>query len=776
MRSFSNDIKPLSWDEFRKEATQLGEKIDGMIKESNGHLDRMVAENLVDEIVNLRRAHPLRNDDLLPTEDFEDMVSDPMQGVSTSQKTAKKPLVEHYECLFILASSCQDSRLVLLLYHEIAQRKIEMTSVMLNAALKTCVIDCDVVRAKTIYESEEAKGSIDAMTLVYMMQAYTALGDKKGMERIYMKLGEMVSNETVVRGDLVRRIIASYLIGLVQIGYPSIAVQVYESIFHENPSLVKVPPVLRAMIEAYSDLRNFFAAIQTFEILVEDNAQIPHSTIARVIYCYLCAAQSQTKSAKTGKSLNKSNDNHSDSTQKFEAKAKDLYSFIEKNSTMARAWPWDRFLQLTQSKEGLPRATPLSEDTTLLQVIKEKPTQANYEAALTHFATAGDLVIAEKILRSFNKRFPDVPITPKMSSALFQGSTRLGNSKYVSQFENLDDEKAKISPSLARHLLNYYITKGDAIKTTDLFGKVLSRYPSIVEPSTCEAVLKLFVGAPSFLQSRGIALFYQLLEIFPDSTLTTDFFNIAMTVFTHTTNPKGISVVLEQIKKRQLTPNARTYTALMELYLRKPDYKLVMATYAQMIEAKISPDTGGIMALIVALGESKALAEAKTVLFLQEQLEIYDVEPSEELLEVLKKATMAARNPGAFGLLLRVLTRKHGLSLNAGNYTAWLSALIQCDQLKRALELATHLVEESRRRPELLTVDFCYSLALFVSKEAGDDLKQESVLSWIKHTGSGNAPLNAAERLRFEKDLSTWHTLFPEDNPTSFPFKGPMPI
>lgn len=766
IRTVASDVKPLAWDTFRKEASDLREHLERVVKESTGSLDRAVAESLVDEIVNLRRANPRRRDELLPTSELQDTNEALEETGFITDRTDKDALEEHYECLLILASSCNDSALSLILYDEILQRKVKLTSLMLNSVLKLCVSSGDASKAKFIFESNESSDALDAMTLNYAMEAYTALGDKHNMTRIYHKLGEMVTSNSVIRGDLVRRIISSYLLGLVQIGYPTTATKVYEMIHSQNPDIVRLPAVQMAMIEAYSDLRNHAATCKAFSLLLESNVRIPNSTVARAIIGYL-SLSNDTTSQQNGKIVKGVKATKNEDLLKYQTKAKDIYSILEKDPQMAAIWPWDRLVKLSQSREGLPRTTPLSEDTALLSLVKEQPTKQNYENAITNYALSGDFVIVEKLLKEHAERFKDAALAPKTNSALFHGSTRLGSSKYVQRFESLNED-SNIPPSLARSLLNFYIAKGNILKACDIMYKILERYPSTITAETCESLLKLFVGAPRFLQQRAADLLSQLTDRFPDSILTINFFNTAMTIFTHSENAKAISEVLEQIKHRSLVPDAGTYTALMELYLRKPDYKLVVATYTQMIEQKLAPNTGGLMALIVAMGESKALAETKTVLFIQEQLQRYDIEPTEDFVQVLRKATASAGNPAAFGILLRAITRKHGLSLTPSNYVSWLAALLQCDQITRALELTAVVLKESREDPDLLTIAFCESLALYIAKEAGDDLDSDSVNRWINHRSVGSKALSAAERVLFEKDIRLWNSLFPEDLPAAY--------
>lgn len=767
MRSFSTNVKPLAWDTFRQEATELGERLENIIKESKGSLDRAVAESLVDEIINLRRANPRRRDELLPTLDFEDTLEDEDVLHFGEDGTVKSPLVEHYEALFNLASTCTDAKLALVLYDEIQQRGVPITTVMLNSALKVCV-DCgDPSKAEMIFNSNESSDAVDATTLEYAMQSFVSLGDREGMSRIYAKLGAMATSSAVVRGELVRRTIGTYILGLVQLGYPTLATKAYEVIRPQNPDMVALPSVQMALIEAYSDLRNYAAACDIFTLMLEKSIQIPHTTIARVIYCYMRLsneAATQIKSS-TGKTVKGVKSTSIADSVKFETKAKEIYAIFNSDPHMARLWPWDRFISLSKSREGLPRATPLSEDDGPMRLLEEAPKKENYEAALIHYAMSGNFVFVERLLKEYAERFKGAQLPTPVNAAIFKGSTRLGNAKYLSSLENLDDESAKVPPSLARSLLNFYISKSNITKSTDVMNKIIARYPSTIEAGACEEILKLFLTAPHYLQQRAKSLFYQLNESFPDSTLTVDFFNIAMTLFTHTENAQGINDILEQIKRRSLVPNSGTYTALMELYLRKPDYRMVVETYAQMIDQKLEPNTGAVMALIIAMGESKALAETKSVLFLQEQLERYNVEPSEDFVQVLKKSTATAKNPTAFGVLLRTLTRKLGVALTAGNYVSWLAALLQCDQINRALELAEVVVKESRHKPELLTLSFCETLSLYVAKEAGDDLDSDSVNRWINHRSVSSKPLSVSERIVFEKDLKLWNSLFPDELP-----------
>ena len=748
----------------------MREHLEKIVKESTGSLDRAVAENLVDEIVSLRRANPRRRDELLPTSELQDSADVLDEASFITDRANKDSLEEHYECLLTLASLCNDPALSLVLYDEILQRGVKITSVMLNSVLKLCISTGDASKTKRIFEANKSSEALDAVTLQYAMQAYTALGDKINMAHVYNMLGDMVTNDSIVRGDLVRRIISSYLLGLVQIGYPTTATKVYETIYSQNPDIVRLPAVQMAMIEAYSDLRNHSATCKVFDLLLESDTRIPNSTISRVIIAYLSLANTAAATP-AGKGTKGSKASKVIDSSKYESKAKDIFSILEKDTNMAATWPWEQFVKMSQSREGLPRATPLSEDTTLLTIAKEKPTKQNYEKAIINYALSGDFTVVEKLLKEHAELFTDSAMSPQVNSALFQGSTRLGNSQYVQQFGDLSEE-ANIPPSLARSLLNFYISKGNITKSCDVVYKILARYPSTIRSDMCESLLKLFVGAPKFLQPRAVDLFYQLIDQFPDSILTMEFFNIAMTVFTHTENAKAIGTVLEQVKRRSLVPNSGTYTALMELYLRKPDYKLVVATYTQMIEQKLAPNTGGLIALIAAMGESKALAEPKTVLFIQEQLQLYDFEPSEDLMQVIKKATATAGNPAAFGVLLRTISRKHGISLTASNYASWLAALLQCDQVSRGLELATIVLRESRQDPDLLTLAFCETFALYIAKEAGDDLDADSVNRWINHRSVSSKALSAAERLLFEKDLKLWRSLFPEDLPVSYSSRG----
>lgn len=748
----------------------LQKKIENVVAESKGHLERATAENLVDEIINLRRANPRRRDELLSTNEVEEDINASLD-IEEKPKSPKKPLVEQYESLFMLASNCRDLKLVLMLYDEVQQRKVPLTPPMLNVMLKSCIEDGNPTRAKMAFEEalRIAEQAVDAVSYLFAMRAYISLGDHISMMKVFSLVGEIVSDSTrtILRGDHVKSIVCTYILGLVLIGRQTAAIGVYEMMQQENPELVRSADVQMAMIESYSNQEVYDSVARIFEELLADNVRVPHATIARVIHAYLRLAKAVANSKTSSRKLASMSTDASSASKKLSDKAKSIFQIFQKSELSEALWPWEKFVQLANSDEGLPKALPSCEDTELLDLVREQPTKQRYEDAIVHYATGGDLVLADNLVEEWKNRFPEEPLTTKIMTALFRGGSRLGNSKYVALFDELEGVTApdkRLPPSLARTLLRFHVERKDIHKATESIYKIMSKYPEALDEASCEEAMQLFISSPSFLVPKGKQLYYQLVDNYPSSTLSVNFFNTSISMFTRAVDSQGISHALAEIKKRNLFPNAGTYSCLMYLYLKKPDYKLVVATYTQMLELKIAPNTSCVMSLIAALGESKSLSEPKTVLFIKDQLELYDIKPDETLIQVLKKATTASDNPNAFGMLLRALVQKYDLSLSPGNYASWITALLECDQIKRALELAAHVFAESRKRPHLLTHSFCTTIALYVSKEGGEDLQSETVDRWISSNTPSQTPLQARERVQFERDLKHWQSLFPEDS------------
>ena len=749
------------------------------MSESEGHLNRVVADALVSDILKIRKSHPLRRDELLSTVDLEE---DAPYVDSNAVEEASRPkdlLVERYELLFMLAAECRDFKLVLALFDEMQQRHVAISPLVVNVVMKCMLEDGDVSKGLHIFQTVEASSresgvrSTDAMTLFFAMQTYVSLGDVEGMNAIYARMGKLASGQVPVRGDIVRRVVCAYIAGLSQIGRNRTAIEVYEHVKASNPDIVELPIVHIAMIEAYSDSRQHDKVVSLFEKLAASDVRIPYSSVSRTIVSLLCL--------------------------KKEKKAQAIYRKLEQ-SGIGDADDWKRFVEIAASPEGLPKPKYSSEDKETLNLLRDAPSVERYENAIAHFALAGDLVLAESLLKEYLSKSPGSQTQPtlKMVSSLFQGGARLGNSKYLTLVANFQST-AKLPPSLARSIINFHIQRRDLQQAIEAFYKILTRYPSVIDAAMCESLLNLILSGlpsssavgsettkntspthshqsiqstpehvePTAAQSKrlqtGIDLYYHITSSFPDSMLTIDFFNMALTLFTKETHPKGVSDTLEEIKKRVLKPNTGTYTSLMYLYLRRPDYNMIVQTYTQLVQNDLIPDVNTISALTIALGESKALANSKSVLFLKEQLDRYNIMPDSVFLEVLKRSTTEAGNPSAFGVLMRFLVHKYQLSLTAGNYNSWLAALLQCDQISRALALAKTVLDDARKNAHVLTHGFASQLALYISKEGGSDLKEETVERWITDTTSLSKPLTVEQRVLFERDVIQWSKLFPDD-------------
>lgn len=778
IRSLCTTSRPLSWDTFRQDALALGEKISTLVSESEGHLNRVMADALVSELLKLRKSHPLRHDELLSTVDLEENAPSMELGMSDEVST-KDPVVERYELLLMLAAESRDFKLVLELFDELQQRHISVSPLILNITMKSMLEGGDVSKGLFIFKSVESSSresgsrSTDAITLFFAMQTYISLGDVEGMNSIYTRMGKLVSGSVPVRGDIVRRVVCAYIAGLTQIGRSRMAMDMYEQVNASNPEIVDLPIVHIAMIEAYSDSRQHAKVVSAFEKLAASDVRIPYTSVSRTIVSLLYL--------------------------KKEKKAQAMYRTLEQ-SGLEGATSWQRFLDIVASPEGLPKPPHSSEDQGPLNLLRESPTLQRYEDAIAHFALAGDLVLAESLLNEYLSKHPGSRPTLKMVSSLFQGGARLGNNKYLALVANFQSN-AKLPPSLARTVINFHIQRRDLQQAIEAFYKISTRYPGAIDAAMCESLLRLVLSGlpssaassesengktsssklsqqsiqttpehvePTAAQSQrlqtGIDLYYHITSTFPDSLLTIDFFNAALTLFTKDTHPKGVSDTLEEIKKRTLKPNAGTYTSLMYLYLRRPDYNMVVQTYTQLVQKDLIPDVNTISALAIALGESKALANSKSVLFLKEQMDRYNIMPDSVFLEVLKRATTVAGNPNAFGVLMRFLVQKYQLRLSASNYTSWLAALLQCDQISRALALAKTVLDDARKNAQVLTHGFASQLALYVSKEGGSDLKEETVERWIADTSSLSKPLTVEQRVLFERDVIQWSKLFPDDS------------
>jgi tetratricopeptide (TPR) repeat protein len=748
VRNYGQTSEVLSWDTFRQNCVKLQEKIETLVKESNGSLDRVMAEELVDEIIVLRRDNPLRTDELLVQDDYADL-EELEDGSVVAPKRVLNPVIERYESLLTLAANSRDLKLVLILYDEILQRELPITPVILNTTLRTLLSSGDPSKAQIIFRQAEFLDSgtserpYDFMTLFYAMQIHYALGDEQGMTNIYKKTGEMTETSSAVRSEVVQRIVAAYLTGLASIGYHAKSTLVYEQIQRDNPAIVNLPSLQMAMIESYSNLGDFNAVFENFEILASNHEiQVPPAIISHAIVSALVLKKVDM------------------AKQFYDA----LCAESEQQQQGRENLPsFQQFVDLAAEPSRIPKTQLSSEDEVPHKLVQESPTKDNYEQAIVHYAKSGNLQLTDSLWNEYRLKHIKSGQLPsiKVISALFQGAARLNNAKYLPLV--LDFEKMKIPPSLARSLLQFHIQRHDTSKAIEVFFKILNKYPSVIENAMCTSVMQIFLEAPSFVKEKGISVFEQIIAAFPNDMLDISFFNHALSLFTAMEYAKGVSEVLAQIKRRGILPNTPTYNCLMHIYLKKPDYRMAINTYTDIIKAKLEPDTESIMALITALGESKSLAHPKSVSFLRDQMDRYSIEPNEALLEVLRKATTIAQNPNAFGVLMRALVEKYQIHLTASNYNSWISALLSCDQITKALELAKHVISESRRDSSILTFEFCAQLALAVSKESGSDFKQETIDRWANENLKMQQTLDLEERAIFSRDVAYWSSLIKDE-------------
>lgn len=738
---------PLSWDVYSKETQEISKKVKAVTIHGDGQLERVVADEIVGKMMALKRRFPERRGSVLDTSEVSHDIDD-TASADFEKPPAKDPTIERYEYLFVLALNARDPRLVLELLDEVLQRDLNISSVMLNVAMQSSLRDLEPKRALSILKQVQdrvGESPMDALTYTNMIEAYTALGDMKGMSETYQKFGIKAANENL-RIDAVAKGVAAYITGLVKIGYTNLAIRVFEDVRSKEPNLVNIPSVKLAMIEAYSDARQHTLVTALFDEFVAISSSVSFTTLARTIVSYLKLKKVQ--------------------------EAEMLYASAVKSNLQIQAW--DKLQEIANSKEGgYPRLTPSSEDRTLLEKAEEQ--ESNHlalEAAICHFAASGDLVLADELFRRYLQllKRTQKPVssnpTVQVISALFQGAARLGNAQYLDLIHKFPSVEPP--PSLVRALTLFHIRRNNPDAASDSFFKILTRYPNAVDSTICEQVLAAFVTGPKKKLRDGAKFYHTLLEQTQLSNhLTTNFFNHAITLFTKLEEPTHVSETLAELKKRQLTPNTGTYNCLMQLYLIKPDYQMVLNTYTSILQRGLVPNLETMLALTVALGESKALSHTKTVSFLREQFEKYHISPSIELFDLLRRATVVAGNPGAFGVLLKTFSQKYKTTITPMNYISWMTALLDCNQLEQALDLAQTVYVDSRADPSILTHGFCSLLALFLTKEAGSDISVESIDRWVCEPALVEVALSVQEAERFAKDLKSWRDAYGRNKPSA---------
>jgi pentatricopeptide repeat protein len=591
---------------------------------------------------------------------------------------------------------------------------------------------------------------------------FRSLGDVHNMSKTYGRLSKLAASQEV-RVEVLRQALTDYITGLVALGYPSLAVQVYEDIGRTADfELIQVSNVMTAMLEAYSHLNKHSEVVQLFDKMAAASVGLSYQMILRVIVSRL-ALQQTSKARSMYKTLE-------EQVLSGGSKTSGGGPVTGVGPTLRLSHTFEDLAKMALNKDGFPATRPTCEDKSILETLKDDPSAQNYEKAINQFALGGDLKLAEQLLNDWmNKSASNStgsiasssssirPPTSSMVSALVNGSIRLNNGHFLDLIET---HKIKPTMSLTRSIVQFHLKRRDPTMAASVLLKSLTKKSSTIGNAILTSILTSFnLGHASALPA-GANFYHQVVATIPDE-LTIEFFNAALQLFTKMMDGDSITGILSLIKSRSLVPNVTTYTCLMQIYLKKPDYKMAVTTYMQILEQGLVPDSAAVLALATALGESKALAHAKSVRFLQEQLDYCPLDPTPTALEVLQKACNLAENPSAFAILLDTLKQKFNIQLTTEQYMAWLTSLLEFDDIPAAIDLAISVSGLARRKPDILTRAFCCRLALHISEQVGTDFPMDSLDRWIVDPSAGSLTLEPGELLKFQADLKTWASFYP---------------